>query len=355
MSDDQVVVFVNGVTYSGWKAVSITRSIEALASSFSISLTDIWSPNQEAWPIVPGDAISIELGGKKVLTGFVDDVSPDEQSNVRNLKITGRDKLMDIVDCSENITPGQLKNVTALQIAQRMVRSFGINVRADVSVGEKFLKFAIQPGETAFNTISRAALKRSLLMISADAGETLLLTQAGKSRATDALVLGVNIKGLSAIHSMKQRYSEYIVKGQSNQIAGVWEGTNASQMKAVSNDAGVSRFRPKTIIESGDFSAFELKRRADYEAAVRAGKGTRSTIVMNGWRQTDGELWPINALTAVNAQSGIQIDQDMLMSGVNYTLENGGGKTAISVIRPGAYTPAPPKKENEVLPQLGTR
>lgn len=355
MPDDEVVVSVNGRTYRGWKSVSITRSMEALSSAFSISLTDIWSPNGENWPIVPGDAITIELGGKTVLVGFVDDAQPDEQFDSRTMQIVGRDKLMDLVDCSENITPGQFRNQTALQIAQRMVKSFGLGVRADVSVGDRFERFAIQPGETAHNTISRAAEKRSLLPISADAGETVLLTQAGNLRAADSLILGVNIKGVSARHSMKNRFSEYTIKGQSNVIGSVWGAPSAFAMKATAKDEAVLRFRPKVIQGGGDNSLAEMRRRVQYEASVRAGKATRVTVVMNGWRQTDGELWPVNALTSVKAQTGIQVDQEMLIAGTNFILENGGAKTVLSIIRPDAFLPKPLVAEKEPVINLGQR
>lgn len=350
---DDVSLLVNGRRYLGWKQVTITRSIEAIAGSFSITLTDRWAEDMEPWPIIPGDACTVSIGGDIVLTGYVDSSVPSfSGAQERQLTVAGRDIAGDLVDCSENIKPGELLGVTALDVAKRVAQPFGVPVRATVDVGEPFRVFSIQPGETAFETISRACQKRSLLPISLPSG-LMLLTQSGRGRTGDALVQGENILSMSARHSMNNRHSLYTVKSQGFSLAKIWQGKDASQMIATSSDMAVPRFRPKTFIESGDTSVAELKKRADWEASTRAAKGTTASISVQGWRQSTGKLWPVNSIVSVKAPA-IQVERRMLITGISYQLSESGSITAMNLTRPDAFLPQPLKPENEIVkPILG--
>ncbi len=355
MSENDLSLIVNGRVYLGWLTVNITRSIEAIAGAFSISLTDRWSIDDDPWPILPGDECVVKIGDDEVITGYVDQVSPSFAKGNRTLQISGRDRAGDLVDCSEDIRPGEFKGKNALEIAQALAASFGITVSALASVGAPFAVFAINPGETAFEGISRACQKRSLLPVSLPDG-TLRLEQASNRRMGDPLVEGNNIISASANHSMAMRFSTYTIKSQSAST-GEWSGANAAQMKATSQDSGVPRFRPLTIIESGDNNVSELKKRADWEASLRAGQGTQATIIVQGWRQAvrnpsigrAGNLWEVNSIVAVEAR-GIQIEQDMLIKGLSFSLTAAEGtRTSLALTRPDAFLSQPPTPEKDPL------
>lgn len=355
MSENDLSLIVNGRVYLGWLTVNITRSIEAIAGAFSISLTDKWSIDDDPWPILPGNECVVKIGDDEVITGYVDQVSPSFAKGNRTLQISGRDRAGDLVDCSEDIRPGEFKGKNALEIAQALTASFGITVSALASVGAPFAVFAINPGETAFEGISRACQKRSLLPVSLPDG-TLRLEQASNRRMGDPLVEGNNIISASATHSMAMRFSAYTIKSQSASTS-EWSGANAAQMKATSQDSGVPRFRPLTIIESGDNNVSELKRRADWEASLRAGQGTQATIVVQGWRQAvrnpsigrPGDLWEVNSVVPVEAR-GIQIEQDMLIKGLSFSLTAAEGtRTSLAITRPDAFLPQPPTPSKDPL------
>jgi len=347
MSDDVVSLLVNGRLYLGWTSVQITKTMEAIAGSFSISATDRWSIDEEPWPIKPGDECVLKIGDDSVITGFVDSTNPSIESQRRSLSISGRDKAGDLVDCSDDVRPGEFKNLTALQIAQALAKSFEISVSADVDVGAPFSVFAIQPGETAFDAIARACQKRSLLPVSASDGSVKLL-RTSVDRADDSLIEGQNILRATANHSMNNRFSDYTIKSQAANVSG-WSGKDAAQMKAISKDTEVPRFRPRTVIESGDNKVSELQKRADWEAASRAGQSTTANISVQGWRQSTERLWTVNELIFLRSQA-IQIEQDMLIKGVNFSLDiNGGQKVALSLTRPDAFLAEPPDPKNEAL------
>ena len=341
---DEVILQVNGQNFGGWQSVEITRSIEAISGSFSITYSDRWTPDQDAWDIERGDKCVVLLGKDVVITGHVDTVNSSFSAENSTLQVTGRDNTADLVDCSDDISIAQLKNVNALAIANIMASRFGIAVSSDVSVGKAFEVFTLQPGETAFSTILNACRKRSLMPVATRNGG-LLLTQAGKSRSAGALIEGMNIISANANHSMQGRYSEIIVKAQSQGTEG-WSGEKSAQMIAKARDVGVPRFRPLVLIQGGDNDVEELQRRANWESSTRAGQGLVGSITVPGWRQAGGGIWKENEIVPVKSPT-LKIEKDMLIKSVNYSISEGGQITRIGITRKDAYLPEPPEPEND--------
>ena len=71
MNKDEVFLYVNKKIYSGWKDVSITRSLEAMAGSFSLSVFE--SKMIDAFDLFCGDEVVVKIGGDAVITGYIDD------------------------------------------------------------------------------------------------------------------------------------------------------------------------------------------------------------------------------------------------------------------------------------------
>jgi prophage tail gpP-like protein len=72
MADPVVELTVGGKRYGGWESVKISRSIEALTGSFSLSISENWAGQDQPWPIGEGDECVISISGVSVITGFID-------------------------------------------------------------------------------------------------------------------------------------------------------------------------------------------------------------------------------------------------------------------------------------------
>jgi prophage tail gpP-like protein len=92
-------------------------------------------------------------------------------------------------------------------------------------------------------------------------------------------------------------------------------------------------------------SAADAKRRADWEARIRAATAETVTISVPGWTQPNGELWPVNAVTHVQARRLIGVDGDLLISQVEYSIGEQGQVTQLRLVRPDAFTPEPVKAQ----------
>lgn len=317
----------------------ITRSMEELAHSFDVGLTDRWSEYADPIPIEAGDACSVFVDGGVVLTGYIDEDRLDYGPEDRSLGFNGRSKTGDLVDCAAIHGKGQWRNVGLLTIAQDLCAPLGITVSAKVSLGEKFGPpdgFKIQEGETVFDCLSRAARARGVLMMT-DADGNLVFDRAGTVRVTTKLERGKNILRGSKRNSQESRFSEYTVKTQSSgndNVSGA-----ATSIKRSSLDVAVGRNRPTVIIGENESNGTELQKRADWERNVRAGRARRLSYVVQGWKHAGG-LWEPNTLIRV-IDPDARIDDDLLAVTVTQSRDNRGTLTTIDLTLKEAFDVQP--------------
>jgi prophage tail gpP-like protein len=265
-----VTLKVNGSDYRGWKNIEVSIGLEQIAGSFRLTASDRWHGQEKAWPILAGNKCTVLIGETTVITGYVDEANPGYDAFSHSLNVSGRDATGDLVDCSAIYKTGQWSGVNLLKIAKDLCGPFGISVKADADVGKAFPKFALQDGETVFEAIERAAKQRGVLLLS-DGRGGLVLTRAAQSRIDAALVKGENIEQGSGTFSHKERFSQYIIKGQSPGGDGYSDPAHHAQLKAQNTDDSVTRYRPLIVYaEQGDGSTYAD--RAVWERNVRAGR-----------------------------------------------------------------------------------
>lgn len=337
---DKAILYVNGKIYEGWKEVEIKRSLKAASGSFSMSITDRWSGQNAPWIIAPGDAAEVRIGADVLITGYVDTVSSSMDKDARNISVSGRDKTADIIDCSVVSKTGEYANVTLLSLAQNLCAPFGISVAASQSTGAAFEVFKVQQGEAVFEALDRAARKRGFLLTS-DTKGGLFITRPGSTRSNTRLQQGENIKVASSTFDSKERFSEYIVKGQDSGFTNEVDPAFAYAVKASAKDPTVARYRPLVIQSEQLTSIGDAKTRAGWEATTRAAKSGKFNITVQGWRQGDGSLWQPNQLILAYAD-WIGLNGEMLVTDVSYSLTSEQGTICVlSLERKDAYLPEP--------------
>lgn len=341
-----------GEVYGGWTSMRLSLGMDRCANGFQIEITELWSEGAKVRRILPWEACEVLLDGEVVLTGYVDELSVRHSGTVHTVSVRGRDKTADLVDCSVTGKVGQWRGLKIEQIARELAAPFGVQVLTDVDTGKPLLSFALQEGETAFEAIERAARMRGVLVMSTAAGE-LLLTRAGQQRIATRLVLGENILEGSVRYDVRDRFSVYVAKGQAPthyfDAPGSSAGTSAtaaksaSQMRAQASDARVPRFRPLVLNAECPDLAVPLSRRVQWEANVRAARSVEAEIVVQGWKNA-GWLWKPNRLLTV-LDPWLGIDDEMLISGVQYSLDEAGSRTSLRLTYANAFTLLPTKDQ----------
>lgn len=343
-----VTLEVNNKAYGGWLSIEVTRSMESLSGSFSLGLTVKPSKNNP-FPqgIKHGDACVVRIDEDIVVTGYVDKlhVSIDAESHEYN--VSGRDKAGDLVDCSAINSPGSWKNQKLEAIATEIIHPFGIKIKAETDTGELFKDFALEQGETAFEAIERMCKLRGLLCIS-DRKGNLILTRAKTTKSASDLVEGINVLEASCEYDSKDQFNQITVKGQS-QGNDHHNGKVVSQANATVKDSGIKRYRPRLILAEGQADNAKCKQRAEWERSVQEAKALKVSVKVQGWRQKNGALWEVNTVARVKIPSIFVEGENLLISEVQYNLDENGTTTQLTLCNPDAFKvmPEAEKKKKE--------
>lgn len=340
-----VALVVDGQAYLGWTDVSIERAIDTLVGSFDLTLSAKAETGAEDWPVKQGQSAQVVLGGKPLVTGWIDKIRRTIDADQRSISVSGRDKACDLVDCSALNKPGSWRNVSLAKIAAELAKPFGVTITVTGDAGKPLSRFALQQGETAFAAIERLARYRGLIAFSDGRGGVIIGNPDSGSRI-GGLTEGVNIKSIDTELDDSQRFSEYLIKGQASGSQ-QRHGKVVAQVKGEAKDASVGRYRPMLIVGEEQSDAASLKKRAAWERQTRAGKAEKSTVVVPGWFAEGTTVWEPGKRAALSAPSN-RVSGDRLIERVVLTRSaEEGTLTELTLVPPEAWAQlaeAEPKK-----------
>lgn len=352
---DLLTLKVGGRIYGGWKSVSIRTGIEQIAGSFDLAITERWPNQPKDWSIPPGEFCQVEIGddlADRVITGYVDTVAVSYDDRSHEIKVNGRDRTGDLVDCSAPSIA--FSGLTFEEIAKRLCQPFGIDVTDQTlrairpRVPVRLPKQAVQNGESVFKTLEKLARSEGVLLVS-DGEGGLVITRAGLGGdCRTVLELGKNILRASFEHSHANLYSEITVKGQAAAAdAEKFSVVHASpkgtvKRKEVSaGNSQIARHRPLILVAETQADAKRCQQRAEWEAGKREAKARKVAITVQGWREkATGELWRINKRVRVVCP-WMRLDEWWLIAGVSYKLDEGGTTAELSLVSEKAFDQLP--------------
>jgi prophage tail gpP-like protein len=339
--NDDLTLTVGEQTISGWLDVRVTRGIERCPSDFDISLTERF-PGEAAEVVVQeGDRCEVYVGGDLVVTGYVDKYVPSISASAHSIRVCGRGKCQDLVDCAAEWENCQISGSSALQIASKLAGAYEdlqVWSRGE-DVGAPIPQTNLILGETAWEIIERVCRFRGLLAYETADGN-LFLGQVGDTSAASGFTEGVNVQSATMDYSIDQRFSEYIALLQSTDRFGdAGEGGN---IRAHAYDRGVRRNRKMMIIaEYGDSGGDVVARRAEWEAARRLGRANRLRLTTDSWRDAAGALWEPNTLVPLELPSLKVTGKRWLISEVTYQRDEEGTRADLVIMPREAFIPQP--------------
>ncbi|OCG62245.1 phage baseplate assembly protein [Gilliamella sp. Fer4-1] len=343
-----VELYVGQLIYSGWTDVRITRSIEDMSGSFNLQLTSKTDVNDG--DIKAGAECYVEINSNRVITGYIDDVVIDISDTEHTITVVGRDKTADLIDCAAIHASGRWRNASLQKIAEDLCKPFGIGVIWDVNdskASEPFRWMQIEPSETVFEILARAARQRGILMTS-DVYGNLVFTGAGEKNIA-ILTLGDNIKNLNITRSWRDRFSLYRVLGDSAGGA-IWgETQTAVQSTAVyANvaDESITRYRPTIIMSDDNINKKNAAVRGDWERRRAAAHSQPVSVTVQGWLYDDINLWLPNHQVFLTAEIYDLFAEELLIVEAEFGIGNDDGITTTLLLMPrdGFLAPAEPEK-----------
>ncbi|MDM1710631.1 baseplate protein [Pseudomonas sp. 165] len=334
-----VTLSVNGLDYRGWKKVSISAGIERQSRDFRLGVTWRWPGQVIEIPVRQGDFCEVRIGDDLVLTGwvFATPISYDSRSVERS--VSGRSLTADLVDSSAVNKPGQWRGQSVQKIVQALAEPYGVKVLSEVTETTKLADHQIEPGETVFESIDRLLTLSRLLSTDDARGRVVIIQPGSAGRAVDRLELGQNILTGRAELDFSGVFSEYRVTGQRSGSDSAY-GEQASEVKADLADPRATRHRVLLIHESGQMTPELAQARANWERGSRMGKALTLNYQVQGWRQSNGALWLPNMVVRV-VDPLVGIDRDMLISEIEYVMDDAGTVANIVVGPPDGFDPEP--------------
>lgn len=340
MKNNAVSLLVNELRYEGWTEIRVTRDINRAAADFSLTVTERWAGQLQPVRIRPGDTCRVKIGEDLVLTGQVDDVSPSYDARSHSVTIAGRSRTAQLVDCSASEIPGQIFRQKIEWVAEHLAKPYGVEVVAAVDTGPGVPVVQIYPGESVFEVIERHARPKGLL-VTDDAKGRLVLTRAGTERMAGGIALGVNALSGRANFTMRDRYTDYVVKGQRPGEDGAGTARDFAGSVGRAQDPQVPLGRRLLIVAENPGDSIAMRSRAAWESATRAGRALQAEYRLVGWRDAKGALLRPNTLARVK-DDWLGIERDLLITAVTVSLADPGGSTAaLTLMPPEAFVPQP--------------
>lgn len=340
----------DGIKFDRWTSVSLSMRIDAAAAGFQFEHVDKKADFGDALGINEGDEVVVRIDRTKVLTGYVDVVKVQEDLDRGPVfSVSGRSKTKDLVDCHATHSTGEWNEQTILTIAREVCEPFGLTATIDpdldpdkaAQANERaalpFRRLCIDPGESAFEVINKAAQERGLLLTAAEDGN-LLITVSGGKRLLGRLERGVNVgAGASRTGDERDRFSEYRIVGARAQRDS-FHGEQARGGEATVEDEQVGRYRP-FVAQSDGTAETDFERRAEWERNRRAGRSRTATIPVLSWFSPQGEVWRPNRIIGVK-HDVLRVEGDLMVSAVDLRWDGENGDVgALELMAPGAFDP----------------
>lgn len=329
---------IAGKIYNGWKSASITRSLNCIASSFELTVSDRFIGSKKNIPL--DEKCQILIDGQPAITGYLDQISPSYNETSHEVKFSGRSKTCDLVDCSAIIDAGQIISGSPQEILENVLRPFGISLVFKPSgVLPTIPDFQVQPGETAQSIVEKIC-KQTGMVFTDDEKGSLVVQSVGNGSSVGKLVhkigdgTGNNVLSGSATYSSRECFRDYYVKSQmagSDELGG--EDITAIEGHAVDNEIG--RYRPIVLTAESSMDASTAQTRAEWERSNRRGKGQTWEYTVFGWRNGAGALWAPNSFVTID-DDFVRTKGKLIISGIKLSAGN-GTKTALKISPPEAF------------------
>lgn len=329
---------ISGKIFDGWETVSVSRGLNCMASSFDLTVSDRFVGSKKNIPL--DEECQILIDGTTVLTGYLDEITPRYSATSHEVTFSGRSKTCDLVDCSAIIETGQIMRGSPQEIIEKVIAPFGIGL---VFSSDKPLQpiadFQVQPGETAQSIIEKVC-KQTGLVYTDDADGRLVVQSIGSGLSVGQLIHRVdngqnnNILSGSGKYSSRNIFRDYYVKSQ---MAGSDDigGEDITGVEGHASDSDVKRYRPIVLTGEDAMDATTAQTRAEWERSNRRAKGQPFEYTVQGWRNSNGQLWMPNSYVSVD-DDFVRVVGKLIISAVK--LSAGDGTTAsLQLSPPDAY------------------
>lgn len=370
---NKVEIHVNGRVYGGWKSARIEIGMEQLARAFSLEVTDKYPGNEEYRRIVPGDAVQLFIGDDLLCTGYVIATPIKYDGHSISVQVQGKSKTVDLVDCcpvgvyggsggggeakstnkwegvvvgngvkkqAKVIPPATVKTMSwhgkkTSEIMVALAAPYGIKIYVTSELGDKVENHTVNPGEKVKDSINRLITLDNLVVTDTETGDLQIVDVSAAGECYDKLELGENVLSASANFDASILYSRYVVLGQKSGVDTDF-GLSSSESKGIADSSFFTRNRLLVIKEKGQSTKLTCGQRANFEKEYREAQFNKMVYKVQGWRQSNQELWGINRIVFTN-DSILFSSSANLVTNIVFSLNQEGMLTELTTVPVSGY------------------
>lgn len=336
---NEVVVRIGGKEHKDWLSYDIDSDFLIPADAFSFE-TNV---SQDQGVLADYSSLQCEvlINNQLIMTGIIGHQNEMVDKSNHSITFNGRDLAGLLVDCS--VKQINVKGMNVLAAAQKIAEPWK-QIKKVILKAEKnpvLDKVDIEPGETAWQALSKIAYKAGLHVWLEPDG-TLVIGGADYSSPPVATLCHSkydnrrNIQNIQIEYNTENRYSEVTFLGQSHTR---FADSSKHDLKWVYKDETMTLYKPKTVVIGDAENLEQLKVQAKKMLSDWRLEGFSLTITVADHKTQDGVLWqPGQRVHVIDEDQ--QIDAIFFLMGRRFFLNrNGGTLTELRLKEDGIWTP----------------
>jgi prophage tail gpP-like protein len=349
-----ITLEIDGIRYTGFKTISVERSLENVSGAFNMSA--VFSSNLN-FPIKIGAQAKVLVNSTPIMTGFVEVMNIQYDAMAHNITIQGRDRTCDINDSQvdgdiEFLPPISLENVIKQTLSKININDINvINEAGSVPPFNASELVSSRIGQTAFNFVETYARKRQVFVTTDGKGNVLLARGSTASLPTGLYnQIGDpnrqnNILNSSVQYDQTERFNTYRCKSQGNisvlNFTGETAPSEVTARGGVAVDTGIRNTRILNFNAENSSDNVETVNRAKWEANIRRARSFTYTAKVQGDTYDGTNPWITNRLVQV-IDDFASINAALLIKKVIFEVSvDNGTTTTLELVTPDGYQPEP--------------
>lgn len=335
----------DGIEWTQWKSFSVKQSLDQAAHSFNMETTDMALDKIARWNVKGGSVVDVYIDGNLIFSGYVRKYGVNISAASHSITIEGASKGVDAAECS-HLGPYFWKNTSPEAIITAVLNPYGITASFDKpmkAIGREGFKVEVE--KPPFEIIKQLAERDGLTVIADTAGNFRLYD--GSNAAYAGSIERGDYVEISADHDLSAAFSEIIVKGQQNsrekptkanfQAKQRHETTVKNPMLVGSTRNPIDlRYRPALYVKNDEKDA--AKAFAEFVKSRFTGDVITAAVTVKSHLNPRGKIWEAGQEVFLNEEL-LSVAQRLVVADVEFSLSDGGYKTALGLKIPNSYDP----------------
>jgi prophage tail gpP-like protein len=324
-------IIVNGQRFRDWESVQVHLAEGESNSTFKFSVSEGMPLARDfaSVRIRPGEHCTIMLAGQLAISGYVETRQVAYTATQHGVELSGVSKTKALADGAVMHETMEFKNKTFQQIADEIVKPFGIKFVPLTALPQKKIeRLNVPVGQSAWTTLEELARDRGIILGSDTQGNLTGRKGGAGGGGGDMVIEGKNILEGSERWSLNGGGGPNTSVSQ-NINNDYRSGPDAAHVPSASADNkikghGTGAYAPNTQIANRTGDKEDMKNLSENESERRGQEQLQVTIVVQGWLRPSGGLWKPGQNVHVKSPMLI-VDEPLKLVTADFTQDSKSG------------------------------